>query len=261
MSGTFEQARAWDWRNSHNSLDGRVVLLELDQLVVTTSNGSFIGALCDEYDEEISDVFPAHGLFVCLLLGRGPVWGDEAEVASQAIRDGQDPDESPQSGEGRTLVCPFPGGVEVDPDGGHTGDEEEVEEPRPLLPPEESVAAHGLLVLREVRRPSRRVQLGEHLGVSRLRDSRAGGGRAPVHDGPGELAETMVLGYSPIARAPVPVTGTMHDGLSKPPGKLKGYATGSLGLGHKEAVPDPLAELEASSVEHVVGNPSHEKVE
>lgn len=166
----------------NDDLDRGVIFLQLDELVVSSSNGGLVGSFRDENDEEVSDVFTVDGLLVHPFLGRERVGSDEAEPGEHTIRDRQYPHESPKGTERERVVRPKSGRVVDDPDEGETGDEEEMGEPRPSLQSEESVRSHRFLISAQIGGPHRRVELREHFGVGRVGYCGSGRRSSPVHN-------------------------------------------------------------------------------
>jgi len=68
-----------------DDFDGRVVLLEFDQFVVTTSNGGFVGSFRDENDEEVSNVVAVNLLAVHSGRCRGDIGSDESDPGEETI--------------------------------------------------------------------------------------------------------------------------------------------------------------------------------
>lgn len=68
-----------------DDFNGRVVLLEFDQFVVTTSNGGFVGSFRDENDEEVSNVVAVNLLAVHSGRCRGDIGSDESDPGEETI--------------------------------------------------------------------------------------------------------------------------------------------------------------------------------
>lgn len=110
-----------------------MVLLELDKLVVSTSDGSFVGSLRDENDEEVSNKFSMYRFRVHLLLREHGVGSDETKPGEETIRDRQYPNETPQGTESEYIVSPGSGWVVNYPNSGDSRNEEEMRQPGPRL--------------------------------------------------------------------------------------------------------------------------------
>lgn len=237
-----------------------MVLLELEELVVSTTDGGFVRSLGDEDDEEVANVLAVDGLLVHRLLRVDRVGRDEAEPGEEAVGNREHPHEPPQGREREGIVRPPSGRLVDDPDDGESGDEEDVGEPSPALRVEEAARPHGLLVGREVGRPARRVELGKDFGVGGIGDGGTSGRRAPVHNSVEVAAEVGVLRDGAIADAANRASRTVDDHVGKVADQLHRKGAGVVGLGDEETVPDGLAELESDAVEEVVGDPTKSKV-
>jgi len=99
----------------NDDFDGRVVLLELDQLVVTSTDRRFVGTFRDENDEEVSNVFAVNLLAIHAGRSRGDVGSDEPEPGEDTVGEREDPDNSPHCREGQCVVRPSSGGMEDTP--------------------------------------------------------------------------------------------------------------------------------------------------
>jgi len=116
-----------------DDLDGRVVLLEFDQFVVTTSNSGFVGSFRDENDEEVSNVFAVNLLAVHSGRSRCDIGSDEADPGEETVGEGEHPDDSPESRERQGVVRPLPSWVVNTPNRRHSRNDEEMGNPRPTL--------------------------------------------------------------------------------------------------------------------------------
>ena len=210
------------WFVSENDdLDRGVVLLELDEFVVTSSHCRLVRSFGDENDEEISNVLSMYWLLVHRLFGIDSIGSDESEPSEETIRDREHPNESPQSRKGNRVVSPLTSRMVDNPYGGKTGNEEEMRKPCPRLKSQKPIGSNSFFIPTEVGRPSSRMKLRENLGIGRLRDSRSSRRRTPVHEGMEIRASGVIFVGSSVDDRSIGVSGTINDSCSQSTNELE----------------------------------------
>lgn len=236
--------------------DSGMVLLELDQFVVTSANCRFVGTFRDENDEEVSDIFSVYLLAIHTGRSRSDIGSDETEPGKDTVGKREDPDDSPDCREGECVVSPRSSWVEDTPQDRHSRNEEQVGNPCPRLDVEESSSSHRFSIFRQVGGPSSRVELSEYFGIGRSGDRRSSRGSSPVHDGVKTFSEALVallrVAYPPFDES----TRTVNRSVEHVSSELGGESCSVVGFGDEQAVPNPFAELETDSIEKVVRDPT-----